>query len=75
MNLPLVHLFETQQVLCEKTMALTGSRIDQSLQVFSPIWPVRMPEQGTQAMDMDPFEPPNTALSAVRRSELLLQTQ
>lgn len=26
-------------------------------------------------MDMNPSEPPNTALPAVRRSELLLQTQ
>ena len=32
-----------------------------------------MPEQETLAIDMDPSEPPNTVLSALRRSVLLLQ--
>ena len=65
--------FETQQVPCEDIMAVTWPKTDQSLQAFPSLWPVRVSEQETQAMDMNPSEPPNTALPAVRRSELLLQ--
>ena len=70
---PPVHLLETQQVVYEKTKALTGVRTNQSSQTFPTLLPVRMPEQETLAIDMDPSEPPNTVFSALRRSVLLLQ--
>ena len=56
-----VHLFETQQVLYEKPKASTGLG---SISLPT-LWPVRMPEQETLAVDVDPPEPPTTALPAV----------